>query len=520
MTRIEVVDTTVEFSNDPEFVVFKLDISTVLGRVRIFGDGRASLLEYQNKKGWQEYELRLEARELEHLVREVIKGGVLNYDSDAVRAKLENSNRPRPVSSHSTQATLTLRLTQVTRRSFGIVTVAYDIDHRFTLRDLTSIPRHREYYEEAPELLALAGVIQDLLDLRARPGLRLIPVVPPDPSSIPSWASSKEATDRSPQILYFGTNPRGVWTVNWLGGDRRQLTTQNIRIAYDQPPSISPDHRLISWRGVGGLHITDLETGQTRKFVEAAKGSHSAVWSPSGDVVALSADIGSLRYHLFAVDPDGTNPRTLTDVGARPLQWSRDGEWIYYRDLTSRKRGNDIYLVNRDGNERRPVLPTASGSFRVSPDGRMGAYVAVLTPGEERGAWLCTTVLDAATGTAIKRRSPTLIAQGVSGFDWSPDSSHLVFTAGRTLGAARADGTESTILVDIDMGSQAPLHANWSPDGRAIVFVRVARTGGYVLPGGPEIWVVGQDGSDPRKVAAGLYPHWFSESTPPVWVPW
>lgn len=513
-TRIEGKDFVAEFSTDPGFPVLKLNVGAVLGQVRLFGDGRVAIHRYQKPDGWQDFELQMSPAEMNEILQFMGEKGVFEFDSDRVKAKLREVGKSLPHLSHSTSATLEIRLAKY-RGGHG--RVVSDFSHRASITNSRFILEVAAHYQEVPELLALAEINRRLGLLSKRSDLELVRADRLDPSIPPSWARAALSSDSSPQILLFTAYPTEVWTMNWLGANRRRLATvEDMRINYTQPPSISPDRTAIAYRKVGaGLQLLDLSSGRSRKFVAEDKGSHSAVWSPSGDLVAVSADIGDHRYHIFAVDPDGSNPSLLTDVGAQPLQWSSDGGRLYYTAHGPRPE-REIYVVNRDGTNKRPVLPVPSNSLKVSPDGRRAAYRAVYKPrGKSPTSWLWTVRLNRSEGTTSRWHSPVRIARAVGGFDWSPDSEYVAFTSGRRLGVVRADGRKSKMLVHVEVGNRRLVQAKWSPDGTAIVFVKIPFQNG-VMQGGAEIWVIGRDGSDPRRIASGTYPHWIAETTPPV----
>ena len=59
-------------------------------------------------------------------------------------------------------------------------------------------------------------------------------------------------------------------------------------------------------------------------------------------------------------------------------------------------------------------------------------------------------------------------------------------------------------------------------------FSKVRRRHAWQSPGGlvtvgwlprdrPEVWIMGKDGSEPRRIGYGVFPHWTSELTSPPW---
>jgi len=117
---------------------------------------------------------------------------------------------------------------------------------------------------------------------------------------------------------------------------------------------------------------------------------------------------------------------------------SPDGEWVAYsvgttdagKDTTS----SDLFMVNWDGSDRIQLTHTedsGEGHPRFSPDGRYLAFIAARSDGKSEESddpkgkaqvWL----LNRSGGEAQRL---TEMPGGVSGFEWSPDSTHLVLVS-------------------------------------------------------------------------------------------
>ena len=148
-----------------------------------------------------------------------------------------------------------------------------------------------------------------------------------------------------------------------------------------------------------------------------------------------------LVNNVFAAD---TAPRIfqpedvhrLNDVG--DIAVSPDGEWVAYRVRTTNvdkdERPSDLFMVNWDGSTRIQLTHTgesSEGSPRFSPDGKYLAFIAARgdgssdesdDPKSKSQVWL----LNRSGGEAQRL---TELPGGVSGFEWSPDSTRLVLVS-------------------------------------------------------------------------------------------
>lgn len=117
---------------------------------------------------------------------------------------------------------------------------------------------------------------------------------------------------------------------------------------------------------------------------------------------------------------------------------SPDGKWIAYgvetTNVNKDESASDLFMVDWDGSTRIQLTHTEDSSEsnpRFSPDGRYLAFIAARTDGKseesddpkaESQIWL----LNRAGGEAQRL---TEMPGGVSGFEWSPDSSRLVIVS-------------------------------------------------------------------------------------------
>ena len=299
-------------------------------------------------------------------------------------------------------------------------------------------------------------------------------------------------------------------------------------------------------------------------FVMDADGQHSLqitdngrnpVWSPDGAGIAYTL-IGDLfehrprlhsRYEVFAMNPDGSGLTKLADDGEEP-SWSPDGTHVIYSN------SDELFVARSDGTGTRQLTDTFgdddSWAPVLSPDGTRIAFLRGRWGGSpvfvmdadgsnikeiveymdqwDRPAWSpdsariayatfgdsADIVIVNADGTDrvnLTADHPTLGAGRAVCPAWSPDGSQLAF-AGRPGDRHEAfriwvmdnDGSNLTQITDHPDVSGCPL---WSSDGTRFLYTIYRDIG--ELHDVPEIWIVGADGNDPRRLTErGAGPAW------------
>jgi len=161
-------------------------------------------------------------------------------------------------------------------------------------------------------------------------------------------------------------------------------------------------------------------------FRLAFRGVVTATLVLLGVTGSVRADAEALR--LF----QPSDVHKLQDVSSFAI--SPEGDWVAYSvrqtDVEKDKRSTDLYMVSWDGEARIQLTHTESTGEshpRFSPDGKYLAFLTSRSDGAEgeddpkakSQVWL----LNRAGGEA---RRLTELKGGVSGFEWSPDSSRLV----------------------------------------------------------------------------------------------
>jgi dipeptidyl aminopeptidase/acylaminoacyl peptidase len=233
----------------------------------------------------------------------------------------------------------------------------------------------------------------------------------------------------------------------------------------------------------------------------------------------LATSDGKENYQLTFGDKSSTNPK-----------WSPDGNSIAF---TSNRKDNknNLYILRLMGGEAEPITDVKSGvtDFEWSPDGKWLAYMMPdpKTDDEEKNdkgkndfRWVDENfkmsrlfIVPVSKDAAGKRESKKLTTddRSVSGFNWSPDGSKIVFSHVKS--PVANDWTTSEVsVVDVataKVNSFAATHAAenspiYSPDGKWITLIasdlpiRWAQSGRIVIypaaGGSPKVMALSYDG--------------------------
>lgn len=127
--------------------------------------------------------------------------------------------------------------------------------------------------------------------------------------------------------------------------------------------------------------------------------------------------------------------------------------------------------------------PNLGSAPRVSPDG-----ATILFTSDRSG----TTQLYSMNASGAAVRQLTTDSAGAHSANWSPDGRRIVFVNGSAIIAMNADGTNRRVLSDTK-GNQTP---SWSPDGQRIVFAAGEFPNIAIHP-------MNADGTDRRRLPGG-----------------
>jgi Tol biopolymer transport system component len=234
-------------------------------------------------------------------------------------------------------------------------------------------------------------------------------------------------------------------------------------------------------------------------------------WSPDGATVAFvrlrNVQRRNLTSEIYLVGRQGQQRRLTRGARDFFVAWSPDGASLAFaRSPRNGKGGPTLYAVHRDATHLRRLIPRASWSSLPawSPDGKELAFVGRIA---SVGEGVFVAGRDGSSPRLVFRVPHTLAGVTVvarhdlTDLSWSPDGTRLLFELQDWLYVLR-----------LDSGAAARLPARgytpkWSPDGRSIAFVQFCR-----------LAVISDDGSDvPTDPLQCAQPG--SLLSPPSWSP-
>lgn len=303
---------------------------------------------------------------------------------------------------------------------------------------------------------------------------------PPTPDLIATLAAATPLTMNSPTQQAFsapsGSEPSGkiaftcqifkvqasnqICLMNADGTGFRRLTTDNTKQHYY--PSISPDGKSVVYAafrepGIYEIYEIEIDSGVVRQLTDRIGNVNGPEISPDGAMIAFK--LSTLNSNqIWLMDRDGSNSRPIPNASGWDPTWSPDGSSILF--------ASDIQ--------------GAIQLFRIKPDGSELQRVSDLP--------------------AIRGRS-----------DWSPDGHFIVTYSGqpwnRDVYIMNADGSNARMLSQTGGNSQGP---SISPDGQWIAFTSYFDKYGDLH--GCEIYIMRVDGSDMRRLTNNDYcdyqPRW------------
>jgi Tol biopolymer transport system component len=257
------------------------------------------------------------------------------------------------------------------------------------------------------------------------------------------------------QLVFTSESDRQIYQIGADGTGLTRLTTEgeNSRAVF------SPDGSQIAFArhqgNDGDIYTMNADgTGVVRRTVGAK--FWSVEWSPDGTkLLASDEDVYYASISIIDLNDPAAPPRLLASAARTPA-WSPDGKQIAFVRTSGDDGYHQIFIMNPDGTDQRPVTIWDSG--------------------------------------------------GIYGLSWSPDGERLAFSKcliGCALYTMRADGSDWKTITELPTAGGA----KWSPDGKWIAFtIDNYSAGGWDWH--PTIAYVSADGGPVHVITSGYSPSW------------
>ena len=287
-------------------------------------------------------------------------------------------------------------------------------------------------------------------------------------NDLQSYQEISLAADSSAFVTLQDSAEVSIWTA------RRNDRFQGTRLA--ATTGNDDGQHGLAWTPSGSLvytstagNATDLwmmdahRTGRRPLTSGTARNLSPAV-SPDGRYVVFVSNRSGV-FAIWRLNLDRGDLKFLTAAGAqsRP-RLSPDGKWVVYHQMTTTEGPPTSWKISIDGGTPHPITTGDARFPSISPDGTRIAYSFIAPSGSRPGRRV--TIVDFESGAVIA----TLNVPALQ-VDWTPD--------GKALSFVRTERGASNIWTQpLDGGAATPLTAfhseqihqfNWTRDGRLAI---------------------------------------------------
>ncbi len=148
-------------------------------------------------------------------------------------------------------------------------------------------------------------------------------------------------------------------------------------------PAMSPDGKYIAYNTETVAHkpqinVMNLDGGNASALTnDKTVAFYSPVWSPDSRALVYYTDKEDKKDQIWSMNADGTGKKLLTNnIGHNFYpSWTSDGKRIIF---CSNRDGEEqvIYSMNADGSDIKRLMTANSSYARMSPNGKMIAFIA------------------------------------------------------------------------------------------------------------------------------------------------